>query len=95
MAQQSERAPTPDPANEQPIETAFSLQLVSQVSITKGKRPKTQSSRKEITTKEMKFTCLEDNYISFLRAILEKCGLRYKVSEATPYRFKYFHTGRM
>jgi len=77
------------------IPTKFSLQLITHVpSITKtGKRSKSQL-KKVVTTKEMSFICLETNYVSFLEAILSKCGLRYNVSVSRSFRFKYYYPGR-
>ncbi|KAH9983640.1 hypothetical protein BJV77DRAFT_1072745 [Russula vinacea] len=77
-----------------PLETTFSLQLISHVpTVTKsGKKSKSQS-KKETLTKEMKFTCDKSNYLAFLMAILEKCSLKYKVSSSHTFRFKYFYRG--
>ena len=75
-------------------ETTFSLQLISHIpTVTKsGKKSKSQS-RKETMTKEMKFTCEASNYLTFLMAILKKCGLKYKVSPSHIFRFKYYYRG--
>ena len=81
--------------DDESVETTFSLQLISHIStVTKtGKRSKTHL-KKETTTKEMKFTCIDSNYLAFLRAILDKYSLKYKITDSKQYKFKYYYPGR-
>ena len=61
--------------------------------VTKSSKKSKSQKKKEMMTKEMKFTCKASSYLAFLIAILEKCGLKYKVSASYTFRFKYYHCG--
>ena len=77
--------------------TNFSLQLIRHTpAVPKiGKQPAIKSKR-DVQMKELAFTCLPENYVPFMRAILTRFGeTKWKVSDQQRFKFKYHHPGRL
>ena len=54
-----------------------------------GKQPAVKS-KCEVHTKELAFTCLSENYVPFMQALLKHVGkTKWKVSDQQRFKFKY------